>query len=474
MKENLSIVLLLCATTLLASLIIIAAYKHSWPYKEARMTVSREAVSSDTAESLAQAPLPSPTPGPASPTPKPTEGAEHHAPTGAVEITAVPTLPEDLPTPTPVPKSDIPPMGVIVDLDYNSDVDDVAALRIATSLAKLGRIELRAVMASTAGEEVCKAMHAHLRYDGFGSVPIGASVGTVHSGSPYWKDMINAHFSEADYKLSDSLSLYKAVLADCSRREELIRANMAAKKQAEKDKEKAMEETPPETDGEGNSSGNHKRTMEEREKAEEAEREAKEAAAQSAKIRIITTGYLVNIAALLQDPEGYALVAKYVDSIWITGGVYLQGEDHNFCVTEEAALAANYVSLNCPVPLIYSSSASVEEGEDVIVCGGSIMNAAGAGLDPVVIAFSGYGKANNVNLKGGRIAWDPFCVWAACLPSEDTLTHLQPIHISVSAGGWNRFREDLPANCQYIVRDSKDLGWYVGQLDMIINLGLAR
>ena len=83
------------------------------------------------------------------------------------------------------------PVNIIIDLDYNSDVDDTAALRVAAILDRMGRIRLKAAMASTGGDKVCKALHAQLSYDGYGSVPIGKAVQDVPGGSPYWDDLIS-------------------------------------------------------------------------------------------------------------------------------------------------------------------------------------------------------------------------------------------------------------------------------------------
>ncbi|MBR3525715.1 MAG: hypothetical protein IKO11_07690 [Lachnospiraceae bacterium] len=476
MRENISIALLVLISTAVICFIIIEAYDITRPYsdKEEQSMVSANGSTAPVlvAEKQGGGEMPTPSqipeepedkadparPTPAAATPTPVPGAEEDTEGSEPTKAAHPTPTEGV-TPTP--------LAMILDMDYNSDVDDVAALRVATQLCRHGRIELRAVMASTAGDKVCKAMHAHLNYDGFGDVPVGMAKGNVVAGSPYWKDMTDQHFAMHNYRVYDSVVLYKTILREYAAREKERQEKL---KQEEKERQRQAEENLlPEIEGEGNTSGNDRRTQEENERRKKAEAEA-----QVTKVRIVTTGFLVNIAALLSDPEGYVLVRDYVDSIWITGGVYLQGSDYNFCYTKECGEAANYVSVRCPVPLVYSSSLSVENEKGMISCGSSIMKTAVNRLDPVVLAFTCYGKANNVSLTGGRIAWDPFCVWAASLPPEETHTHLEPIHMALDTSGWNVFSRNLPANCQFIVRDNDGMGWYAGQLDMWIDAGLAR
>ena len=330
------------------------------------------------------------------------------------------------------------PVNIIIDLDYNSDVDDTAALRVAAILDRMGRIRLKAAMASTGGDKVCKALHAQLSYDGYGSVPIGKAVQDVPGGSPYWDDLISHYFTAGDYRLYNSVELYKQVLRELDRQEK------------EKEKER-------------------KRYKEKFEcKDDELPEELKEVE----KLRIVTTGYLVNVAGLLQDPEGYSLVSRYVDSIWITGGIYLQGDDHNFVVTKACADAARYVLSASPVGLVFSSSASVEnEDGNVIFCGSGIQYLDKNGTDPVAMAYRDYAKANNTSLVGGRNAWDPFCLWAASLTLEETNLHLEAVNMMIGDSGYNIISYELPPNCRIIRRNSTELGWYTAQLEGLINAG---
>ena len=297
-----------------------------------------------------------------------------------------------------------PKIPMVVDLDYDTDVDDVVALRVAAQLHRYERIELKAVMASSAGEKPCQCMHAQLCHDGLSSVPVGMARGGVVTGSPYWKAITDNYFNLYGYNLCDSVELYKKAIRECITNDE--------------------------------------------------------------KLRIVTTGYLTNIEALLKDPQGYSLVKNGVDSIWITGGVYPKGYDHNLAHTQEAMLAANYVSLASPVPLVYSSQLSIQNAaEEVIMVGGMVLANDPYETDPVTLSFRAYEKRNNTSLSSGRFAWDPFCVWAAALTPEETMTHTVPINMTVATNGWNEFSYDKPANSSLLLRDHEDLTWYTAQLE---------
>ncbi|MCR5250465.1 MAG: hypothetical protein K6E50_07665 [Lachnospiraceae bacterium] len=472
MKENLAILLLLLITTVLYSIILVRAYDSTRAEESADFSAAfeKEELVRASAIDMLPSPTPSPTPSPApsptavptqAPTPVPFSGRETEAVSvitpadGKEEATGKPsatTTPTTTPTATPTPT----PMDLIVDLDYNSDVDDTAALRIAATLSNMGKVKIHAVMASTGGEDVCKALHAQLSYDGYGSVPIGAAVQDIPGGSPYWDELIGRYFNPADYKVCNSVELYKKVLRELD----------AVEKEKEKERKRLKEEYKEQKEA-------YEEAVKRGEEPEELpEFELPPELEETEKLRIVTTGYLVNVAGLISDPEGNKLMSKYVDSVWITGGIYLQGEDHNFVVTQECADAAQLVLKFSPVPLVYSSSASVDaEGVGTIFCGSGIQHLDTAGRDPVAIAFRAYGKANDTPMNGGRYAWDPFCLWAASVLPEESQTHLEPVHLNLGDKGYNTFRYDLPANCRIIRRNSDDLGWYAQQLELLINAG---
>ena len=304
--------------------------------------------------------------------------------------------------------------NVILDLDYNSDVDDVCALRLAAQMHSAGNIRLLAVGLSTSGDAPAKAAHGQLCYDGLGDIPIGTSSVTVETGSPYWDEFISAFFYEGNYVQADAVQLYKQKLRECAARNETI--------------------------------------------------------------RFVTTGFVTNLAALLKDPEGYDLVRDHADSFYITGGGWKQGSDFNFVFTPATAEAIKYVVDYSPVPVVFSTNMSIKgERGDVMMCGASMMRKDTDGDDPVTRAFRAYERENNTSLSGGRFAWDPMCTWVACMNDDAaTKTHLVPMKVYVDgSNGYNQFYPEAEdTNCKVIFRDSEDLGWYQGQLETWVDRGL--
>ncbi|MBR5419515.1 MAG: nucleoside hydrolase, partial [Lachnospiraceae bacterium] len=308
--------------------------------------------------------------------------------------------------------------NMILDMDFSTDVDDVVALRIATQLHKSGRINLLAVMSSVQGEDVCKAMHALLGYDGLPDVPIGMSVKDVPSNSPYWQAFIEEYYDEDGYSTKDSVSLYKQKIRECAARGE--------------------------------------------------------------KVRIVTTGFLVNIEELLRDEPGYELVKEHVDAIWIVGGAYPNhGTDYNFWYTEDSIRAAIYVNDNCPVKLVYSTDQTAGQGNDhnenrAIKCGKYLTEKDPSGKDPVNLAFRRYESYYGVRIDDGHIAWDPMCVWAAALTREECRIKLSEVNTVIYEDGSNTFTPGPNPLRKIIARTSEDFDWYETQLDAWIYRGIKK
>ncbi|MBR5421110.1 MAG: nucleoside hydrolase [Lachnospiraceae bacterium] len=306
--------------------------------------------------------------------------------------------------------------NIILDMDYSSDVDDVAALRVATSLQRRGRIRLLAVMASVEGDEVCKAMHGHLCHDNLGGIPVGRCMINVPSNSLFWETFIERFYEEENYREYQSLDLYKEKLRECARRGE--------------------------------------------------------------RARIIVTGFLVNIECLLQDEEGYQLVKDNVDSIWFVGGAYpLKGKDYNIWYTRETIDAARYVVDNCPVKMVFSTDATSGEGNDhtggdMVRCGTDLARQEGAADDPVNIAFRCFEKASEEEMEDGHTAWDPMCVWAACLTRRECNVRLDPVNVQIFEDGYNLYVPTPNEMRKIISRTSDDFDWYGAWIDQLIYEGI--
>ena len=62
---------------------------------------------------------------------------------------------------------------IIIDTDYASDVDDVAAVKVGVQMDRTGLINLKALATSADGDYVCRAAHGQLSYEGYNTLPVG-------------------------------------------------------------------------------------------------------------------------------------------------------------------------------------------------------------------------------------------------------------------------------------------------------------
>src|SRR5574344_430480 len=109
------------------------------------------------------------------------------------------------------------------------------------------------------------------------------------------------------------------------------------------------------------------------------------------KVRIVTTGFLLNIEALLKDTEGYNLVTTKVDSIYIAGGEY-SGMCWNLSYQPDVVSATKYVVANSPAPLYFAM--------DVLganQCGGSLTKMDKNNSDFLSKAFDMFGLVDGQN-----------------------------------------------------------------------------
>ena len=109
------------------------------------------------------------------------------------------------------------------------------------------------------------------------------------------------------------------------------------------------------------------------------------------KVRIVTTGFLLNIQSLMQDPEGYSLVKQKVESIYIAGGEY-QGMCWNLSYQPDVTAATMYVTKNSPVPLYFAM--------DILganQCGGSLTRIDKNDNDYLSKCFHTFGLADGQN-----------------------------------------------------------------------------
>ena len=230
------------------------------------------------------------------------------------------------------------PKPVIIDTDFASDCDDILALRLAMIYDTMGYIDIKGIALSTNYSRSPQAVSSLLKIDGFPSVPI--SMGTDYNYSVQvatkYVDVLCSYGGYSDY--IDTVPMYRKILAESTE-----------------------------------------------------------------KVDIITLGFLQNIERLLiSGPDQYStlsganLVAEKVDKIYIVGGNFNGSPSFNFYWTGDVVKdAAQYVNANCPVPIVYLTSAL---GGDVWNC--SYHQSDWKPSDPVTACLKANGQST------GIIGWD--------------------------------------------------------------------
>lgn len=307
------------------------------------------------------------------------------------------------------------PQGVvnlIVDTDLGSDIDDAVAVRIATSLAKKGNINLLAVGSCLDGDYAARAIHGILGYDDFPNIRVGMPRRGIDIEQNYTDVLVSKFCDLGTYEKIDCVDLYKQVLRDCDK---------------------------------------------------------------SNPIRIVTTGFLVNIEDLLRDEEGYQLVANYVDSLWVVGGTYpLEARDFNFWWTEDAIKSIQYVTENSPVPIVYitnSSGCNYDTGM-IIFAGGGLPQLDPDYRDPINAAFKEFGESMGWDASGGNACWDGLGVWSASLSREVTDTHIERTDVVITDDGTSIFYPSPNGRHAMLERNSPDMSWYSHCLDELVWFGV--
>lgn len=302
---------------------------------------------------------------------------------------------------------------IIIDTDYASDVDDVAAVKVGVQMDRTGLINLKALATSADGDYVCRAAHGQLSYEGYNTLPVGMARRGIEDEGPHWDYFVTRLNDQATYQLIDAVDMYRNILRD--------------------------------------SYNNNRR------------------------IRIVVLGFMVNIQDIIMDAECYDLMSKCVDSIWIDGGAYpMSGRDFNFFWTEDCIASIQYAIENSPVPLVFitnETGCNYETGA-CVNCGRDLMRIDPDLNEPVNIAYRKMEESDGVDLSGGHYAWDALAVWTAGLSREQSMTKLTPVNAYVSDDGTNTFILN-PNGRHYIVeRTNYDVNWYSQQLDNILKLNM--
>lgn len=108
------------------------------------------------------------------------------------------------------------PVKLIIDTDYDSDVDDVAALTLAHAYADAGEAEILGVAVVGLNATSAPAVHAQNVYYGRAGIPVGVRRGKGPPSSSAYTGMLVERFPAAFDKdaAPDAVALYRKLLAE--------------------------------------------------------------------------------------------------------------------------------------------------------------------------------------------------------------------------------------------------------------------
>ncbi len=290
---------------------------------------------------------------------------------------------------------------IILGTDWWTDCDDVAALRICARAHKKGLWQLMGVCVDACtpapDDAACASVNAFLTAEGLAEIPVGIDhAATDYPGPVRYQPVLAAkypHKITANDECPEALDLYKSLLRGCA-------------------------------DGEA---------------------------------EILEIGFQQTLAALLTDPEGYALFRDKVAHLWLMAGDFAEngrGREYNCSVNEKASRAAHIVceKASCPVSFL-----GFEVGVSVI-SGGNPENDPALADDPLVTAFDAHGS------HSGRCSWDPMLALLALHgdPSEAGYTcrygkaavDPETGENSFTYADTQSFRKDAPH--RYVVKNRPD------------------
>ena len=206
------------------------------------------------------------------------------------------------------------PVSLIFDTDWWTDVDDACAVRILSSAAKAGEIDLKGVCLSAVDSDSYESIGKFLAYEGLGDVLVGADKqATDFKGHPLYRGVINASsprggLSDAD--VTDCVRFYRQILSSSR-----------------------------------------------------------------GKVDIVAVGFPNTLSRLLESgPDrfsrlsGVELVKKKVGTLYLMAGKYPEGREHNFCLSDRSRKAGKVVCDKWPGEIVFLG---FEVGIEV-VSGGSL------------------------------------------------------------------------------------------------------
>lgn len=287
------------------------------------------------------------------------------------------------------------PHFVILDYDWWTDVDDVVAARLAAWAHTENKWTVLAAGISTTFNDGAPSLDGFLASEGITGIPIGVPK-TAHTptGSPPFQATMRtrtAAFVDPERVYRNAVVEYRTALAE--------------------------------------SDGN---------------------------VDLVVTGFLNNIQELMNSPAdaispltGSELITYKVRFMYLMGGQYPSGIEHNFAHSAIARAAANDVVANFPRPILYSG---YEVGASV-VSGGNLAGTQAS--DILAQAMLDHGSAS------GRPSWDPMTTLLA-IAQNPILADYQLVRGSNSVNastGANIFTANAANEDWYSVKSKSDASY---------------
>ena len=283
------------------------------------------------------------------------------------------------------------PVSVIFDTDMGPDYDDVGAMALLHAMADSGEVKILATVSSNLYDKSVPCIEIINRYFGRPDIPLGAPrtgvnfTDSVRFGATgYWPEILPARYPHTIQRAEDApdaVSVYRQALS------------------SQPDKS----------------------------------------------VRIISTGFFTNLAALLQskpdeysDLDGTELVKQKVSRLISMAGAFPQGWEFNVCSDSAASVI---VFENWPTPITLSG---FEIGETILT--GKRLVASDITNSPVKDVFS-MGLAVDIN---GRSSWDETAVLVGVRGCRDYFDTVKGRMI-VAPSGHNTWEDDPNGTQEHLV-----------------------
>lgn len=183
---------------------------------------------------------------------------------------------------------------VILDVDMSTDVDDVCAIRMATSMDSASLIDLVGVMSSITGDKNIDAIRGLLLHDGHSDVLIGKSNVEEPDTSPYWE--VLSMYSDGGGDIDSAVRQYRKILVSANKPVDIVTTGY-----------------------------------------------------------LTNLEYLLKSGPDdISELDGLSLLKEKGGQLYVVGGSYPDGFSNNLHYTYAARIATDYVNKNWPYPIIFS------------------------------------------------------------------------------------------------------------------------